>query len=97
MSLVHDLPKIIDIINLGPNKSIYYVEGMNDTCIHVYISSGTLYLDITFEISIINNSKKIIGTVGGRPSYFDYLLNGMKDEIEQLERNINNGKYDTIC
>ena len=100
MSLVHNLPKqIIDIIDLNGHDghnghySPFYVESMDYTSIHVYISSGRLYLDIIF--SITGDPKKITGIVNARPSYFEYLSKGLKSQIEQLEKNINSGKYDT--
>lgn len=104
MSLAHVLPaEIIDIIYLGSTvvshrPQFYVISAIEDIkdnqgLLNVYITSGNKFIDVKFRID--KSIKKIIGTSNINSTYYEYLLKHMRPEIEQLEKNINDKKYDS--
>jgi hypothetical protein len=91
MSLVHSLPKNI-IGSIENGRSPFYIECADNTSITVYITSGRYYLYVVFSI---NSEKKISGVLNATDSdsYYGYLYDNMKLEIDELEKNMNDGKY----
>lgn len=94
MSLVHSLPNNI-ISSIENGRSPFYIECADDTSITVYIASGRHYLYVVFSI---NAEKKISGVLNAidSNSYYEYLYENMKLEIDELEKNMNAGKYSVI-